>query len=90
MHLASDLNRTVAELEVSLTLKEYNKWKMFRTERPFNTQEIQLAVMSYMLSSSLGGSADVTDFMVTPVEGSEKDKPLTGDELNEALKGAFG
>ena len=91
MRLASDLGRTVDELNNSMSAEEYQQWKSFRTSRPFNTAELQRAFICYILSSSHGGTASVDDFMVTkPTEDiSEEEVPLEGKALDHALKGLF-
>ena len=90
MHLASDLGRTVEELENSITMEEYKRWQVFRSTRPFNTAEVQGALMCYFLSAAAGGKQEVEDFMITKTEEPKEEVKLTGRALDQALKGVYG
>lgn len=80
---------TVSQLDASMTNEEFMKWMIFVRDRPLDTQEVQMAILTYLVNSQGGGKAKFEDFMVSKMVEKEEE-PLQGKALNNYLKGMFG
>ena len=78
----------------SMPEEEYLNWQVFLQYEPYNTQKIQLAVLSTIVSSALGGKSKFEDFMMSSKYDQNKvkkeQKPMSGKALEHVLKGMFG
>ena len=65
--IALALGRTVEELSSSMSWSEYMEWQEYYNKEPFHQdrQEIQMAVLTKMVSSQYGGKSKVADFIIT-------------------------
>ncbi len=65
-----------------LTPNDYYKWVAYLSHKKPEVTEIQLAVLSTLVSNGLGGKAKVDDFLIS-IEKKQKEKPLTAfDSFN--------
>ena len=67
---------------------EYNKWLIFLKDDEPDVTEIQLAVLSTLVSNGLGGKAKVKDFIISK-EQKKETISHTGVSL-ESARSAFG
>lgn len=65
--LALALGRTVHELETTMTHQELLEWHEYYNVEPFTADrtEMQLATMSFLISTSNGGKSDIKDFTLS-------------------------
>jgi hypothetical protein len=82
------LGCTVTHLENSMTAQEFEEWKVYMAYEPYNPLELQLASLLTMMSNYLGSKRKVDDFMVSS-KINKSQKPLSGKELNNLIKGMF-
>jgi hypothetical protein len=62
------LHIPVFMLRSVLPNSEYHKWLAFMQYKEADTQEIQMAVLSSIVSNALGGKAKVKDFLINKPE----------------------
>lgn len=65
---------------------EYNKWLIFLRDDEPDVSEIQLAVLSTLVSNGLGGKAKIKDFIIRKKDQS-KPKTATANDLRSAFGG---
>lgn len=75
------------ELEDGMSEDEYGDWIAFDKDEPINSFEIQLAILSQMVSSFMGNKTEVGDFLL---QRKPEETPVNNDNLEVALKGMFG
>ena len=67
---------------------EYNKWLIFLKDDEPDVTEIQLAVLSTLVSNGLGGKAKVADFILRK---PQKDTTVNPKGIGEKeIRGALG
>ncbi len=87
--MASHLGRTVAELEHTVSNAELHEWFDYYNQEPFfaDRNEQQMAQLSTMVSSFMGGEAEMIDFMPS-VE--KKPKEVDNSKLVDQVMAVFG
>ena len=84
------MGRTVRELELTISYKEYLQWLEMEQLQPLNTPEIQLAVISSLITAASGKATPPQDFILSRQQEDEKEnKPLKGEELDKLIRGMF-
>jgi len=76
-------------LKTIMPVSEYNKWLIFLKDDEPDVTEIQLAVLSTLVSNGLGGKAKVSDFILRKSEKKTPTGGHTGVTENE-VRGALG
>ncbi len=71
-----------------LTETDYQKWVSYYQYKQPEVQEIQLAVLSSMVSNGLGGKATVDDFLLSKQSSRMEDKTPKVMSVDE-VRGAF-
>ena len=71
-----------------MTHSEFREWQAFYAANPFfsDVQEVQMATLSTVVSSSSGGKAKVGDFMITGREKNRQSKSvseMTEEDINK-------
>lgn len=74
-------------LKNMLPLSEYYLWQSYFTHKSPQVPEIQMAVLSNLVSSGLGGKSKVTDFLISE---QTKQKPNKKGMSEESVRAAFG
>ena len=73
-----------------LTQVDYQKWVSYFQYKQPDIQEIQLAVLSTLVSNGLGGKAKVDDFLLSKQDSRMEDKApkaMTEEEVRGAFAG---
>ncbi len=73
-------------MKAMLTPNEYYKWVSYLSHKKPEVTEIQLAVLSTLVSNGLGGKAAVKDFLISD---SGPKIQNTGGMSNDQVKAAF-
>ena len=80
---------TLESMEAQMSEEEFHKWLVYNKFEPLNSLEIQLALLTTVVSSALGGKATVKDFMVGKSPYEEEVPEFDGKALNAMVKGMF-
>lgn len=85
--LASTLGIPVFMLKTIMPIDEYKKWLIYLAEDEPDIPEMQLAVLSTLVSNALGGKAKVKDFLIRQPkqDTSKKQKGVSDAEVRGAL-----
>ena len=79
------LGMPVSHMKAMITHSEFIGWLSYlRYDEP-DTNEIQLATLSMLVSNGLGGKGKVKDFLVRKPDDSQQRGPMSAD----AVKGIF-
>ncbi len=73
-----------------LTAVDYQKWVSYYQYKQPEITEIQLAVLSSMVSNGLGGKAKVEDFLLSKQDSRMEDKTpqvMTENEVRSVFSG---
>jgi len=76
-------------LKTIMPVSEYNKWLIFLKDNEPDVTEIQLAVLSTLVSNGLGGKAKVADFIIRKSDKKIPTNEHKGVSENE-VRGALG
>ncbi len=76
--IAEILHVPVRHMKEILTTSEFNKWIAYLSFKNPDVNEIQLAVLSTLVSNGLGGKAKVNDFIVSKVAEEKKPQDIFG------------
>lgn len=88
--MALRLGRTVEELENSMSYSEYTDWIEYSRYEPLQANEIQLAVISSLITATGGKPIPMNDFMPSTDElKSNKPEKMDGKLLDQAIRGMF-
>jgi hypothetical protein len=68
-----------------LPVSEYNKWLIFLQDDEPDVTEIQLAVLTTMVSNGLGGKGKVKDFIIRKPKVEKKPQGVGENEVRGAL-----
>ena len=63
---------SVVAMKASMPQKEFNGWVLYLSEKGPDIEEIQLAVLSTLVSQGLGGKSKVEDFILSKVQEPKK------------------
>ena len=85
--LAETLSLPVSAMKAVVTTSEFNGWIKYFNQKPPDIQEVQLAVISTLISSAAGGKGKVKDFILSGKNG--KVKPKDPNELANQVASAF-
>lgn len=68
---------------------EYVGWQKYLSIEPWNSIEIQSALIATVQSNSMGGKSKIEDMLITQKKHSSKpdDKPMSGTEVLSVFKG---
>ena len=83
------LGCTVATLQNHMSAEEYEQWRVYLSYEPLNTNEIQLAVLLAAVTSFMGGKKKASDFIISHAPKAKTTSTVTGEELNDLIKGMF-
>lgn len=83
--LAQTLGMPVFMLKTIMPMDEYNKWLIFLAEDEPDIPEMQLAVLSTLVSNALGGKAKVKDFLIRQPKTSESKKGVSDNDVRASL-----
>lgn len=88
-HIAKALGLTYIEVG-QMSANEYAIWRRYFAVYPVNTQEIQMALLiaAMVNSNRIKDPIDPSTFILS-YQKVAKDVVLTGDNLEQALKGMF-
>lgn|GEM_PF-4032978 len=75
------------EIKHCMSQKELIGWSKYLALEPFNSTEIQLALLSQMVSSFGGGKSKLQDFLITQYKGKPSTTPEFASE--ESILQAF-
>ncbi len=75
-------------LKTIMPLSEYNKWLIFLQDDEPDVTELQLAVLSTLVSNAVGGKSKVTDFIIRKSTKTPTNRPKGVTE--KEVRGAFG
>ena len=71
-----------------MSAKEFRGWLEYSQEEPFDSSELQLAMIATMVNNGLGGKERFNSFYPGN-RGAEEEKEISPQQLNDYLKGMF-
>ncbi len=78
------------EMENTMTADEFHNWLQYHQYEPLNRVDIQLAQLTMLVSSALGGKGKFDDFYPGKKPGDDEEKkPLSPQSLDKIIRGMF-
>lgn len=73
-----------------MTYSELQEWQEYTQHNPFpsETQELQMAVLSFLISTANGGKSKVEDFVISNKQKQKKQS--NNAQLENQIKSLFG
>lgn len=79
------LGMTISQMRTTLTYSEYSKWMLYLNNKEPSITELQLAMLSTLVSNGLGGKHKLQDFIISK---PTTNKPIIN--IDNKIKLIFG